>query len=185
MRDLSLSPQAARRGFGLGNLGTHGMDKFLDTHHCNKICEYLQLPRVVAGRTWELPATPVRKHQCKPPIPFTLADYVPPLQQLDRDGWYSGAVVEGAEVPSAETLSILGVSSSCFAHVIGLWRAVDVESKGTLSRAQVDGILQQFEEPDQKEWVHKNRHDLDEEVVSYADFVGWCGRMERDVHMSF
>lgn len=30
-------------GFGQGNLGKSGFEKFLDTHKCNAICQYLEL----------------------------------------------------------------------------------------------------------------------------------------------
>ena len=32
--------------FGKGNLGKHGIDKFLSTHKCNGICKYLKLPQI-------------------------------------------------------------------------------------------------------------------------------------------
>ena len=30
--------------FGKGNMGVRGMEKFLQTHRCNAICQYLKLP---------------------------------------------------------------------------------------------------------------------------------------------
>eukprot|EP00121_Abeoforma_whisleri_P002748 Awhi_evm1s2472 len=35
-------------GFGKGNLGARGFERFLATHHCNAICAYLRLPSVNA-----------------------------------------------------------------------------------------------------------------------------------------
>ena len=29
--------------FGVGNLGMYGIEKFLESHRCNHICEYLKL----------------------------------------------------------------------------------------------------------------------------------------------
>jgi hypothetical protein len=33
-------------GFGKGNMGERGFDKFLSTHRCNAICRYLKLPSI-------------------------------------------------------------------------------------------------------------------------------------------
>jgi len=38
-----------RKGFGLGNLGQDGINKFLETHKCNPICQFLGLPPVRSG----------------------------------------------------------------------------------------------------------------------------------------
>lgn len=37
------------RGFGKGNLGPRGIDKFLATHRCNAICKYLKLTPVLGA----------------------------------------------------------------------------------------------------------------------------------------
>jgi hypothetical protein len=37
-------------GYGRGNLGSKGMDKFLKTHQCNAVCEHLGLPRIAPKR---------------------------------------------------------------------------------------------------------------------------------------
>ncbi|POM65972.1 Alpha Kinase [Phytophthora palmivora] len=34
------------RGFGVGNLGTFGMEKFLESHRCNEVCRWLGLPSI-------------------------------------------------------------------------------------------------------------------------------------------
>lgn len=39
------------RGFGAGNLGTIGMEKFLQTHRCNEICKWLGLPVLVHSKS--------------------------------------------------------------------------------------------------------------------------------------
>lgn len=36
------------RGFGKGNMGQRGFNKFLSTHRCNAICRYLKLPLINA-----------------------------------------------------------------------------------------------------------------------------------------
>jgi len=38
-------------GFGLGNLGREGLEKFLKTHKCNHVCGLLQLPKVTVTET--------------------------------------------------------------------------------------------------------------------------------------
>nr|CCA22984.1 alpha kinase putative [Albugo laibachii Nc14] len=38
------------RGFGAGNLGTIGMEKFLQTHRCNEICKWLGLPVLIHAK---------------------------------------------------------------------------------------------------------------------------------------
>eukprot|EP00455_Lapot_gusevi_P006767 TRINITY_DN1289_c0_g4_i2.p1 TRINITY_DN1289_c0_g4~~TRINITY_DN1289_c0_g4_i2.p1 ORF type:complete len:364 (+),score=69.66 TRINITY_DN1289_c0_g4_i2:172-1263(+) len=47
--DLYTDPQMHSidgKGFGKGNLGKRGFDKFLQTHRCNRICQYLKLPPI-------------------------------------------------------------------------------------------------------------------------------------------
>ncbi|KAL0215170.1 hypothetical protein P9112_007354 [Eukaryota sp. TZLM1-RC] len=36
----------AGNDFGLGNLGKNGMKRFLESHQCNEICQYLELPLI-------------------------------------------------------------------------------------------------------------------------------------------
>merc|ERR1712045_520837 len=38
-------------GFGLGNLGREGLEKFLKTHKCNEVCGLLKLPEVTVEET--------------------------------------------------------------------------------------------------------------------------------------
>jgi hypothetical protein len=45
---------------GKGNLGKRGMDKFLRTHRCNKICQYLKLPSINANYNHNLGTLPVQ-----------------------------------------------------------------------------------------------------------------------------
>lgn len=50
--DMYTDPQihsVDRKGFGKGNLGQRGIDKFLATHRCNPICKYLKLPPINAN----------------------------------------------------------------------------------------------------------------------------------------
>jgi elongation factor 2 kinase len=47
--DMYTDPQVHTRdgiGFGKGNLGMKGFEKFLSTHRCNAICKYFRLPSV-------------------------------------------------------------------------------------------------------------------------------------------
>jgi len=47
--DIYTDPQIHSRngkGFGKGNLGQKGMNDFLSTHRCNRICKFLRLPNL-------------------------------------------------------------------------------------------------------------------------------------------
>jgi len=47
--DLYTDPQVHSSdgvGFGKGNMGQRGIDKFIQTHHCNSVCRYLKLPPI-------------------------------------------------------------------------------------------------------------------------------------------
>jgi hypothetical protein len=49
--DMYTDPQmhtVINEGFGKGNLGERGFEKFLQTHRCNAICRYLRLPAINA-----------------------------------------------------------------------------------------------------------------------------------------
>jgi len=54
--DLYTDPQmhTINEGFGKGNLGQRGFDKFLQTHRCNAICRYLRLPAINAKQIDEV-----------------------------------------------------------------------------------------------------------------------------------
>ena len=47
------------KGFGKGNLGRKGFDRFLMSHRCNAICAFLKLPPINAkfDAAGTLPAT--------------------------------------------------------------------------------------------------------------------------------
>eukprot|EP01103_Thecamoeba_quadrilineata_P007634 TRINITY_DN17487_c0_g1_i1.p1 TRINITY_DN17487_c0_g1~~TRINITY_DN17487_c0_g1_i1.p1 ORF type:complete len:454 (-),score=72.00 TRINITY_DN17487_c0_g1_i1:103-1464(-) len=62
--------------FGRGNLGSEGMEKFLSTHCCNAICEYLQLPSVNAQFVPDIGTTPGLRSGPFPRRPSPL--YPPP-----------------------------------------------------------------------------------------------------------
>eukprot|EP00160_Parvularia_atlantis_P000788 Unigene10631_Nuclearia_a/m.32499 Unigene10631_Nuclearia_a/g.32499 ORF Unigene10631_Nuclearia_a/g.32499 Unigene10631_Nuclearia_a/m.32499 type:complete len:395 (+) Unigene10631_Nuclearia_a:209-1393(+) len=67
-------------GFGKGNLGPRGFDKFLSTHRCNAICKYLRLPPINAKLVdyGTVPATPLMSYQRVDILNVTL----PPSSQL-------------------------------------------------------------------------------------------------------
>jgi elongation factor 2 kinase len=51
VNDLYTDPQIHNRegiGFGKGNMGERGFERFLATHRCNHICRYLKLPSINA-----------------------------------------------------------------------------------------------------------------------------------------
>jgi len=50
--DMYTDPQVHSQdgqGFGKGNMGQRGIDKFIQTHRCNAICRYLKLPPINAN----------------------------------------------------------------------------------------------------------------------------------------
>jgi len=153
------------KGFGLGNLGEAGMERFLDTHRCNKICAYLQLPPVRHGPVYNLPTTPAPKHDCPVGVAFSLADYVPD-------------VLDTTEAPTAETLAVLGVSLKLLERGIAAWKSDHPQSGRMLPKPNVLRISQRFREPGHKEWMHRHEHLLGPEV-HVADFLWWLGRLEQ------
>lgn len=47
--DFYTDPQVHSRdgnGFGMGNLGLRGIQRFMETHQCNPVCDFLCLPQV-------------------------------------------------------------------------------------------------------------------------------------------
>lgn len=67
VNDLYTDPQIhseENMEFGKGNLGAHGIEKFLSSHRCNAICRYLKLPKINAKLkdVGTLPAQPVMKY---------------------------------------------------------------------------------------------------------------------------
>ncbi|CUF59963.1 myosin heavy chain kinase c-like protein, putative, partial [Bodo saltans] len=54
-------------GYGRGNLGTKGMEKFLKTHQCNAVCEHLALPRISSKNVRVNKAGEPKQHRKKKP----------------------------------------------------------------------------------------------------------------------
>ncbi|KDO28176.1 hypothetical protein SPRG_06224 [Saprolegnia parasitica CBS 223.65] len=72
VNDSYTDPQihtADGRGFGSGNLGTHGMEKFLESHRCNEVCRWLGLrtlneqfkPGGTAAPLYRMPLAAIKK----------------------------------------------------------------------------------------------------------------------------
>jgi elongation factor 2 kinase len=73
--DLYTDPQIHSidgEGFGKGNMGEKGFEKFLSTHRCNAVCRYLKLPAINAKQEVEdigtLPAEPFMIHTRVQPV---------------------------------------------------------------------------------------------------------------------
>jgi hypothetical protein len=81
--DYYTDPQihtADKKGFGLGNLGQDGINKFLATHQCNALCKYFSLPPV--GKT------PPQSPQLSQAPPNNL----PPVSNHQNPAVYHGPV---------------------------------------------------------------------------------------------
>ncbi|OQS05457.1 inositol-3-phosphate synthase [Thraustotheca clavata] len=72
VNDSYTDPQihtADGQGFGTGNLGTHGMEKFLESHRCNEVCRWLGLrtlneqfkPGGTAAPQYRMPLAAIKK----------------------------------------------------------------------------------------------------------------------------
>lgn len=66
--DMYTDPQvhsADGKGYGKGNMGQRGIDKFIQTHRCNAICRYLKLPPINANYSGlgTLPVTQFMKYE--------------------------------------------------------------------------------------------------------------------------
>jgi len=66
--DMYTDPQVHSvegKGFGKGNMGQRGIDKFLQKHRCNAICRYLKLPSINANYSnlGTLPVTRVMSYE--------------------------------------------------------------------------------------------------------------------------
>ena len=61
------------RGFGTGNLGTYGMEKFLQSHRCNEVCRWLGLkslnkqfkPGGTAAPNYRMPHGAIKKSRSR------------------------------------------------------------------------------------------------------------------------
>jgi len=56
VKDFYTDPQIHTKdgkGFGLGNLGMNGIDRFLKTHKCNAICQMMNLPIINSDASWK------------------------------------------------------------------------------------------------------------------------------------
>lgn len=61
------------QGFGLGNLGEAGIQKFLSSHKCNSICQYLGLPPIgiqVQAPTVPYPQPPMQQNPLQTSGPY-------------------------------------------------------------------------------------------------------------------
>lgn len=87
------------KGFGLGNLGRNGIDRFLKTHQCNAICSLLTLPRINAMDTKEAKQKLIKGTQQVPYIEDQLQSIQAPRLDVPDD------VSSGGEFQLTHTLT--------------------------------------------------------------------------------
>lgn len=71
-------------GYGRGNLGTKGMEKFLKTHQCNAVCELLTLPKISA-KTRRVGGEPQKRKHKKPKAKHSSPKRSPKLPKATSD----------------------------------------------------------------------------------------------------
>eukprot|EP01006_Ploeotia_vitrea_P038375 TRINITY_DN66228_c9_g9_i1.p1 TRINITY_DN66228_c9_g9~~TRINITY_DN66228_c9_g9_i1.p1 ORF type:complete len:279 (+),score=26.83 TRINITY_DN66228_c9_g9_i1:29-865(+) len=187
--DVYTDPQihtADGNGFGGGNLGQEGIDKFFKTHWCNPICLYMGLPicrpkllhfitlktkakesGTVAGPT---PASGQPQSQCAQSAGegFKLSEYLTHIHPV------SGCATE-------QDLALLGMRNDQFERLVQVFNTIDSNKDGALDRSEVlhvvDASNLQMDAKDLQEFMQRLDAALSKtEKLGFAQFLCiWTG----------
>merc|ERR1712136_147105 len=93
VNDLYTDPQMHTldgTGFGKGNMGMLGIEKFLSSHRCNAICQYLRLPLTNATKASAVEGTlPHKRYMTQKTIDtinVSTQATLPPLTHISHSG---------------------------------------------------------------------------------------------------
>lgn len=112
-----------RIGFGKGNLGIKGIEKFLQTHRCSAVCRYLKLPSINA-KQYDVGTIPSTRYMSPNAVevenfalpPHAAAQQHAALLQHSRGGNPSAAATSGSGLTSRQISysASLGILSNSY-----------------------------------------------------------------------
>eukprot|EP00667_Euglena_gracilis_P003304 EG_transcript_3313 len=123
--------------WGMGNCGMEGINKFLETHHCNAVCRALGIARpskaaVAQPTTSSGTQVPLRDNRSTPAWNFKLHDFIRDLRPV-RDGI------------TLEDLSLLKMEMEEFNHIVDLFNGLDKDGNGVLTPDEVVAMLSRMD----------------------------------------
>jgi len=121
------------RGFGQGNMGQEGMDKFLETHWCNSVCAYM-------GLKFHAPLKyGIARHSIKDT--GTVAAGQSPVLDAMRVSDFVGPLNPAPKGAAPEDLALLGLTEAQFVKLAALFNELDTNHSGHLDREKLAPLL--------------------------------------------
>uniref|UniRef100_A0A7S4LLU9 Alpha-type protein kinase domain-containing protein n=1 Tax=Eutreptiella gymnastica TaxID=73025 RepID=A0A7S4LLU9_9EUGL len=152
------------QGFGMGNIGKKGMERFLKTHWCNSLCMYLGLefctPKILGVKRHHKHKDSGTHHRgsvsASDQVEFKLSDYLGDLEPKK-----GGA--------TADDLALLGIDEKQFNAIVVIFRELDKDGSGYLDKEELYQIFQ-------KAKVSENK------TTEAEAFLQFISRMETKVN---
>ena len=96
-------------GFGKGNMGERGVDRFIASHRCNAICRYLKLPNLGASSSHDeegtMPGTRYMSYQSVDVMNIEIrGDRIDPFGRLSSDSPIAGMLTNSGSLGSVSSL---------------------------------------------------------------------------------
>eukprot|EP01012_Entosiphon_sulcatum_P023515 TRINITY_DN2857_c0_g1_i2.p1 TRINITY_DN2857_c0_g1~~TRINITY_DN2857_c0_g1_i2.p1 ORF type:complete len:583 (+),score=121.16 TRINITY_DN2857_c0_g1_i2:50-1798(+) len=152
------------RGFGKGNMGMEGINKFFSTHRCNDICRYLRLTPT-KHQKMDMDGTGVEPHT------LGRAGTGGFLDDFDAAAFIRPNLLPKTDYARAEELTILRLTKDQFNHIAAAFRQYDREARGFIAWNDVQKLLGDLNFPPDGDTSR-----LDEmrgQQISFSQFLSW------------
>eukprot|EP00667_Euglena_gracilis_P009846 EG_transcript_10005 len=162
-----------KQGFGFGNMGQVGIDRFLRTHHCSELCTNLGLTFVAPKLLGIIPRTQRRQDgTIQVAEQITLADD----QMKVRE--FLGKMQPKPDTASREELTLLRMNMAQFNRLASEFKKQDKDKTGFLELEDIYSIFHRLNEPgirskseDFPVFAMRVQSQLDQEGM--VDFMGF------------
>jgi len=123
------------KGYGQGNMGPMGIERFLKSHWCNPICLSLKLPFHTPRKFG------IHLHK-SPKDSGTVQNRTPGTIVTAKVGDFLGDVRPAPDGASAEDLALLGLSSRAFNQLVDVFNQLDKDHSGFLDKEELYVVFQ-------------------------------------------
>jgi hypothetical protein len=130
-----------KQGFGIGNMGQPGIDRFLRTHHCSELCTNLGLTFMAPKILGIIPRQPRTTGTIQVAENITLEDDHLKVSE------FLGQMAPRKDSARPEELTLLRMSNAQFNRLAGEFRKADKDKTGFLEEREVVAIYHALNDP--------------------------------------